>query len=856
MFGPEDKVSILLVDDHEENLIALEAILAHPDYDLVKCTSGQEALKKLLHHDFAVVLLDVMMPDIDGFELASLLRKREQTKNTPIIFLTALAKEISYVYRGYSVGAVDYISKPLEPAIVIAKVHIFVELFKKNKLVEYQAKMLRDAEAREHELRIERVKQQSEIRYRHLAESIPQIVWRANELGHLEYFSPQWREFDTSNLDEVETSDEGWEFYRFAFHPEDFAKFNEEWQARLKMPEPFEFECRLKKLNSTGHRWHLCRAKPEIEANGNVVAWLGTWTDIHNQKVAEARKGFLAQAGKVLGSSLDYYAILRRIVDLIVPEVADWCAIDIKDGQGKLRRIELTHADPSKAGAIAKLKDLPLDDSKYPTGKTLVFNQSEPTLISYISPIEVGRFSDDESYQDLLTTLGCRSLISVPIEVRGQNIGAMTLVVGEGHRLYDESDLQLAVELSRHAGLAIDNARLYTIAQDSNRLKDEFLATVSHELRTPLSAVLGWTDLLLDNQYDEDTVRCLETIRRNAKSLATLVEDLLDVSRIITGKIMLNMQSTEIAPLIQAAIDTVQPAANSKEIDISYHVDDEVESLTIDPSRVQQIAWNLISNAIKFTPRGGNVTVKLMNDGDGNIVLVVKDDGIGLKPDFIPHAFERFIQADGTTTRQFGGLGLGLAIVRHLVELHGGSVRAESDGLDLGSTFTVTFPINAKSVGEGKKMDDLGVHANDVANSLEPSLKGVNVLIVDDQEDSRTLISAVLTRYGATVDNAASVQEAVDTCKVRRPDVILSDIGMPQQDGFDFLDQMRHLEAHEGMPHIPMAAITAHVGKASQNKVISAGFDAYLAKPVRFNELIKSVAVLAGQRTHETRAQV
>ncbi len=844
-----EPVSILLVDDHDENLIALEAILARDDYNLVKCTSGKQALKLLLEHEFAVVLLDVMMPDIDGFELATLLRRRRKTRYTPIIFLTAIAKDAKYVTRGYDVGAVDYISKPLEPAIVSAKVQVFVELFRLNRQLAQQAVLLRESEAREKELQILKIKEISDRRYRKLAESIPQIVWRASVRGEIEYFGPQWREFDATPEVEIESSHEGWSFYRFAFHPEDFLRFSEIWEQSLISGEAFECQCRLKKLNTYNYRWYLCRAVPERDADGNIIAWLGTWTDIHTQKEAEERESFLAQAGKTLASSLDYMTILKSVAKLLVPKIADWCVIDVKDMLGKFRRLKVVHADPSCQHLTNVMKSIPIDDVLGGDGGYLVFDSGAPVLLPHVTADILNDLAPTPEYLALLQQLGIRSLISAPIAVRGQVIGAMTLVSSNVNQSFEDSDVNLVVELSRHVALAIDNARLYKIAQDSNRLKDEFLATVSHELRTPLSAVLGWADLLLENQYDEDTSHCLETIRRNAKSLAILVEDLLDVSRIISGKILLNIQKTELAPLIRAAVDSVLPAANSKEITLTCDVAPDLVEMMVDPARLQQIAWNLVSNAIKFTPRGGHVEVSLHKDQDNHVVLSVRDDGVGLQADFIPRIFERFIQVDGTTTREYGGLGLGLAIVRHLVELHGGQVMAESDGPNLGSTFTVTIPYRPNREA-GEKVISSADSANmEQADKRLPSLNGLMVLVVDDQEDSRTLIGAVLNRHGATVNKAESVKEAIDLCRSRRPDVILSDIGMPHQDGYDLLHEVRRIEEEEGFAHVPMAAITAHVGRSSRNKVIAAGFDAYLAKPVKFNELVKSVATLAGHGT-------
>jgi signal transduction histidine kinase/ActR/RegA family two-component response regulator len=378
-------------------------------------------------------------------------------------------------------------------------------------------------------------------------------------------------------------------------------------------------------------------------------------------------------------------------------------------------------------------------------------------------------------------------------------------------------------------------------AEEANRLKDEFLATLSHELRTPLNAILGWTQVLRSGKLDEATAeRALETIERNARSQAQLIADLLDISRIITGKLRLDPKPVELPRVIEAALDSARPAAGAKNI----HLDVFLESLTSpmlgDADRLQQIVWNLLSNAIKFTPQGGRVEVRL-TEARPNAIIQVADTGVGIRPDFLPHVFDRFRQAEGSYTRSHGGLGLGLSIVRHLTELHGGTVEVESPGEGKGSTFTVKLPLAVELTGE------LPVERRPAVPQAwtEPDLlRNVRVLVVEDEKDTRDLLVMALSGCGAEVTAASSVPEALAAFDRRKPDVLVSDIGLPVEDGYSLIRKVR---ARNGNA-VPAAAVTAYAGAEDRRRALEAGFQTHLAKPVDPSELVATVARLAGRR--------
>jgi len=378
-------------------------------------------------------------------------------------------------------------------------------------------------------------------------------------------------------------------------------------------------------------------------------------------------------------------------------------------------------------------------------------------------------------------------------------------------------------------------------AETANRLKDEFLATLSHELRTPLNAIVGWASLLRKQQLNpEKTGRAIEIIERNAQAQAQLIEDLLDVSRIIRGKLQLNIYPVDLQQITLAALDTVKPAAEAKQIQLEFFFESATGSIKGDRDRLQQIVWNLLSNAIKFTPVKGRVSVRL-HWLKNYVQIQVKDNGKGLPAEVVPYIFERFRQAESTTTRSQGGLGLGLAIVRHLVELHGGTVWCESSGLGTGATFTVQLPLL-----EENKQSRLGKTQQDdpsASNNPQSPLQGLRVLVVEDEIDSLEFLATVLEQEGAKVTGAQSVQEALQVLKQLSPDVLVSDIAMPEQDGYSLIRQIRKMEAASEQ-FLPAIALTAYAQESDRQKAFQAGFQVHLSKPFEPDDLLEAILQL------------
>ena len=423
---------------------------------------------------------------------------------------------------------------------------------------------------------------------------------------------------------------------------------------------------------------------------------------------------------------------------------------------------------------------------------------------------------------------------------RGQIIGASTIARDITRRKGIEAERTRLLEREQQARAA---------AEAASRIKDEFLATVSHELRTPLTAILGWARLLADGELEPGRqAQALETIGRNAKSQAQLVDDLLDVSRIITGKLRLDVLPVELVPVIEAAVASLRPAAEAKAIRLQVMLDSRAGVVSGDPERLQQVVWNLLSNAVKFTPKGGRVQVRLERV-NSHTEIIVSDTGPGIAPEFLPHVFDRFRQADSSITREHGGLGLGLAIVRHLVELHGGTVVVESGGAGQGATFRVKLPLMI--VHDEQRVIDSVERRHPTAGAGQlpdcpPSLKGLRVLAVDDEAEARDLLTAMLERCGAHVRVAASAWAALEALESWRPDVLVSDIGMPDEDGYALIRKVRALPAERG-GRIPAVALTAYARTEDRVRALSSGYQVHVAKPVEPAELAAVVASLAGR---------
>jgi signal transduction histidine kinase/CheY-like chemotaxis protein len=572
-------------------------------------------------------------------------------------------------------------------------------------------------------------------------------------------------------------------------------------------------------VRADGRRISLFQyAAPLLDEQGRVRGALGVFVDITARRRVEQEQRFLAEASRLLTSSLDYQPTLAALAQLAVPIFGDYATVDVQRDDGTFHRVEFVVADPALQPVAEGLRGFPpvmAVDS--PSAAAI---RSGEVVVAQQCPDEtLRRSAQSPGHLALLRRLGVTSFMMVPLRARARTRGLLTVGSVTG-RHYDEGDVALFADVGARAGLALDNALLYRDAQDANQLKEDFLATLSHELRTPLNALLGWTQLLRKSDVDETArARALATIERNARAQAMLINDLLDVSRVMSGKLRLNLQSVDVPAIALAAADAVRPTVRARELELVIAVAPQGGEVMGDPDRLQQIVWNLLSNAVKFTPPGGRVDLSVTAPA-GAVQIAVADTGDGIEPALLPYVFERFRQGDSSTTRAQGGLGLGLAIVRHLVDLHGGAVEAQSDGVGSGARFVVTLPARARAPVAGA-----------VAGTGEAPLAGVRVLAADPDEDTRDVVLHAVRAAGAEVMVVASAASAASAVATFRPDVLVTAI-----DRDDDMDPWQPALRSDEVPAIAIRPGARTSGAAPPR------FAASLVKPLEGEALVRAIA--------------
>ena len=583
---------------------------------------------------------------------------------------------------------------------------------------------------------------------------------------------------------------------------------------------------------------------PIRDQGGKLLGVVVVFRDVAREKRELIRRDFLAAAGEALVSSLDYRATLATVARLAVPRLADWCAVDIVEpGKGAPHALATAHLDGELVRLAPESGSESSSDVDEGVSRVVRTGRSELHAPIPAGLIEAGR---GEEELRVVRELRLTSAMIVPLCAHGRTLGALTFAYAESRHHHAEVDLAFAEDFARRAAMAIENARalkdaeaaraaetaLRGAAEIASRAKDEFLATVSHELRTPLNAILGWTIMLRNRNRSPENERALAIVERNARAQAKLIDDILDVSRIIGGKLSLNLGPTEVAGAIEASVETVTPAADAKGVKISVMIGAGDLAITADAARLQQIVWNLLSNAVKFTSRGGEVTVRAYREGP-NVCVSVSDSGEGIRADALLDVFEAFHQADASTTRRHGGLGLGLAIVKQLVVAHGGTVSARSEGEGKGATFLVRLPSRPAVSALRRPSFDASTREDlpAVVGTGEARLDGLRLLVVDDEEDARALVGEALSDFGAVVDLAGSAWEALAQFDRDRPDVIVSDVGMPVMDGYSFIQRIRALPVERG-GRTPALALTAYARPEDEKRALAAGFQRHVTKPV------------------------
>ena len=630
-------------------------------------------------------------------------------------------------------------------------------------------------------------------------------------------------------------------------HPEDRDRVRDLVESAIAFDRDYKAEYRVIYPDGSIH-WVLGRGRVTDKIDGQPSRMIGMTVDITERKQLEAEREqllaerqverdralFLSDISALLASSLDYKTTLNRVASLAVPTIADWCFIDLIEAES-ISRVSVAHADPSQSELAREvLKYPPGSNLEHPPAKALA--EQKPLLISDFTDEMFKQSAQNLEHERVMRATQMRSIMVIPLVARQHTLGAITFITSaySGRRL-NAGDLAIAEEIARRASQAIDNARLYNKAQIANRTKDEFLAVLSHELRTPLNPILGWCQLLSKGNLSQARVKQgIEIISRNANLQTQLISDLLDISRIERGKLQLQLCPLDLQTVINNAVETVRLAANESAIEIETDLPDRAIEVNGDPTRLQQVVWNLLSNAIKFAPSNSKVTVRLAVV-DRQAQIQVRDEGQGIEPEFLPHVFDRFRQADSASTRNFGGLGLGLAIVRLLTEMHGGSVKAQSPGKDRGATFTVTLPLLNRS---------REVETPEVITATPTSLAGTKVLVVDDNLDSRELLQFVLESENAAVRVAESGAKALAIFQEFQPDILVSDISMPEMNGYELLEKIQNLSSVQGKS-ITAIALSANASQSDRQKSLEAGFVDHIVKPIDLKKFIEVMVQLS-----------
>jgi PAS domain S-box-containing protein len=684
--------------------------------------------------------------------------------------------------------------------------------------------------------RVQEELRESEQRFRNMADNAPVLIW-VNDLEGCEFVNREYMKF----LGVSEVDVRGFDWAQF-IHPDDRDAYMSTYNEALSRGATFETQFRFRQRDGE-YRWMQSVGTPRFSVAGKLLGYIGSTLDITDIKQAGERMAFLAEAGETLSASLEYEATLERFASLAVESLADYCLIDIVGDDGIVRRVATAHADPALDALTGELRRFPPDLSK-PEGIPKVLRTGKTEVVPRLTDEQLTSLTQGEEHRRLLERLDLKSFMTVPLVARGRVTGALTLAATGTERAYAPLDVALAEELARRAALAIENARLYSRAQEVNRAKDEFLATLSHELRTPLTPIIGWTNMIRSGRLGaQDTGQGLDVIEKNAHSLSRLINDLLDMSSILSGKMRIERAPVALDAVVREAIETVRPRADARRValEITSANGGERVSVNGDRTRLVQVFWNLLDNAVKFSPDGGRVRVRVEGE-NGAARVHVEDEGAGVAREFLPHVFERFRQADMGTTRRHGGLGIGLALVKSFVEAHGGRVEVESEGDDRGTRFTVSLP--AVTVPREQDAEDAGAGA-----TIEPCPEETcRVLLIEDAPDTLEMLRVVFDSRGYSATTCASAEEALSVAEGQRFDIIVSDIGLPRIDGYELIERLRRLPHMRGVPAL---ALTGYASTKDAQAALDAGFDAHVAKPVNPSALAEQMERLMKQKPQD-----
>jgi signal transduction histidine kinase len=605
---------------------------------------------------------------------------------------------------------------------------------------------------------------------------------------------------------------------------------------RLRANKSWSGECLVQRRDTTKFP-AIVTDTPVFDEEGKLTARIGISSDITERKRMEDSIRFLSDASASLAQLVDYQSTLQVVAELAVPKFADWCAVDMLESDATLRRLAAAHVEPAKVPIVIEFQERYPPDPNFEYGPARVLRTGSSDMMSVVPDELLAQSARDDEELRMLRSLGLRSYMCVPLKGRGKVLGIMTFAQSESERHYTPADLEFAEELARRAAVAIDNAKLYAELKAADRRKDEFLATLAHELRNPLAPIRNALQILKMPRVDAATAQQVrEVMERQVDQLVRLVDDLLDVSRVMRGKIELRKEPIELASVIARGVETAMPLIEVQGHELSVSVPPESLMLDADPVRMAQVIGNLLTNAAKYTESNGRIWLSAERD-DGSVWLRIRDNGIGISPDMLPHVFDLFVQLDEAAARSQGGLGIGLTLVKNLIEMHGGTVEARSDGLGQGSQFVLRLPLC--SIQPRIDSDD-----NFDSRQVDGVPCGHKLLVVDDNEDAANSLALLLRLKGHHVEVAHHGPAALEIAEGYRPEMIFLDIGMPGMDGYEVA---RRLRQHPELKNIVLAALTGWGQQEDRRRSSEAGFDHHLVKPPEL-ELVDSLLSGLGQR--------
>jgi PAS domain S-box-containing protein len=682
-------INILLVDDQPDSLVALKAILNSGDYHLLTASSGTEALQIALREKLAVILLDVVMPEMDGFEVAQHLKQVGRTRNIPILFLTAVATDVHQIYRAYEVGAVDYLIKPLDAEVVRKKVAVFVDLVRQREEIERQSLVLREAERRDYEVRLAQLRCAGDRRYRKLVEGIDHAIgWTADETLRLTFISRQAPQYLGYSMDQFLASN----FFETHLYPDDRDSVFAVFRRALAEGVDLVTNYRLQAADGRVLWFHTGVSGDRID--GGAPELHGISLDVTEIKRAEEMQKLLADVGGILSESLDYRTTFVNLARRVVPYLAHWCLIDEVVGPSDVREVAAAHVDSAQEVWVRGLERRQLHDRGAPAGIVNVIRTGRSEVYRDIPDMTWMADAIGTERAERLRRIGNVSCMFVPLSVRHGVLGVMTFVSTASHRRFGPVDLAFAEEVCRRAAISMENAQLYAESQRANRAREELLAIVSHDLRNPLNSIVASAGMLQRAAPSPELAkRPIQIILSAAGRMERLISDLLDFAQINAGQLVVAQQTFEARSVVHDSLEMFKPLAAEKQVRLVSDVREEGLQLYCDRGRVLQILSNLLGNAIKFTPAAGSVTVRAERAGR-ELTFAVSDTGPGISEEQFAHIWDRFWSVKKP---QITGVGLGLSIAKGLVEAHGGRIWAEST-VGAGSTFYFTLPLAAEQL--------------------------------------------------------------------------------------------------------------------------------------------------------------